>query len=332
MSERLTSGQWTRYWQNGTVTTFIDRFERNYDGEIGDFWQAQFSALPSEAALVDLATGNGALALLAAEYAVAKGFDWRITGIDFAEIDPANLVAAKYPAEVMQKISFVPHTAIEATGLPSHAFDLAMSQFGIEYAEPGAAIAEVGRLLQGAGRFAAMMHCKGSVLDQQAEDGIQQADVCLGSGLHPQLGQLVKRVDALRLKSKDPAKDRKAEALREGVNGITESLHKAMQQHEDPRQLAYFLENSMAVFRSHFKGSSTDEKLEFLRQVGEETLAYQQRMADLHLAARPAEDIALMESALALEGFSLTESARLHIEGEDFCHKLVAARPVANAT
>ena len=65
---RLSSGQWTRFWEKGTPTTFFGSFDKNYDGKIADFWSSQFDKLPEHAQILDLATGNGALAFLAAGY------------------------------------------------------------------------------------------------------------------------------------------------------------------------------------------------------------------------------------------------------------------------
>ena len=65
---RLDRDEWSRFWERGTVTTFEGHFGDNYDAEIRDFWWTEFARLADGAVIVDLATGNGALALLAARH------------------------------------------------------------------------------------------------------------------------------------------------------------------------------------------------------------------------------------------------------------------------
>ena len=310
----------------GSVTTFLGRFENNYDGELRDFWFEQFEALPPEAQILDLGTGNGALALLAAEYAVNKERAWQIAGVDSAKIDPMGVVAARCSKAMIEKTRFLSDTPIEATGLPEASIDLAMSQFGFEYAEPEAAVAEVARIMKPSGRFVAMVHVENSVLHKQALDGISQVDDCLASNLHEPLVRLVRRVDAIRRKGKNPADDKQSEDLRAAVNEITGVLHEKMEKYEDPAQLGFYTERSMAVFQASFNPRPVDEKLAFLQQVEAETRAYQQRMEDLKEAALTQAEVASLDQALSGQGFTLVDSARFQVEGLDFCHKLIATK------
>ncbi|WP_456373313.1 hypothetical protein, partial [Thiolapillus sp.] len=68
MAERLDARQWGDWWNKHSLTSFHGHFQNNYDGSLKQFWEERFANLPDNAAIVDLATGNGALALLAAEY------------------------------------------------------------------------------------------------------------------------------------------------------------------------------------------------------------------------------------------------------------------------
>lgn len=68
----LTDDEWEQFWRHGSVTTFERSGNPNYDGEIREFWERQFATLREGARIVDLATGNGAVALLAAEYSAAR--------------------------------------------------------------------------------------------------------------------------------------------------------------------------------------------------------------------------------------------------------------------
>ncbi|MCE2462275.1 MAG: class I SAM-dependent methyltransferase [Pseudomonadales bacterium] len=170
MSDRLSTDQWSRYWEKGTITTFHGRFGENYDGPVRDFWHGLFATLPGDARIVDLATGNGAVALLAAQYSHRQGRAFDIVGVDTAEIDPARLFAGKAYARHLRRIRFLARTPVGATTLPDSSQDLATSQFGIEYAETAATVAEVGRILKPQNAtFAAMIHHADSAIVRQAK-------------------------------------------------------------------------------------------------------------------------------------------------------------------
>ncbi|MEO1204008.1 MAG: class I SAM-dependent methyltransferase, partial [Pseudomonadota bacterium] len=127
-SERLSAEQWARFWRNGDVTTFRGRFQRNYDGPVLEFWRQVFAGTRAGERIVDIATGNGALALLCAQYAEANGRDVTITAFDFADIDPARDVGDPALLAAVDRIDFHGGTRIEATGFDDNAFDLAISQ------------------------------------------------------------------------------------------------------------------------------------------------------------------------------------------------------------
>ena len=51
------------------MTSLPQDFAANYDGEVAEFWQAAFAQVPPAGRMIDLCTGNGAIALLAVAYA-----------------------------------------------------------------------------------------------------------------------------------------------------------------------------------------------------------------------------------------------------------------------
>ncbi len=323
---KLSAEQWSVYWQKGTITTFLGRFGNNYDGEIRAFWQQVLSDLPDPAQIVDLATGNGALAILASETSIEQQRDLKISAIDYAQIDPTGEVLKKAKPEVLKRIEFHADTSMESTGLAAHEYDAAFSQFGFEYGSPLQTVAELDRILKPSATVALMMHREGSVLCQQANDGLQQVTACHNSGLHAELIKLLKLTDALQRKGKDPGEDTAAEILRDEINEITGSLHDEIEEHTDPTQLGFFLQNSMAVFSPQFAQSSLDDKLAMLDTVNSETVAYEQRMNDLITAARTDDNIRQLEVLLNKTGFTIKRSEVFIFEGHDFCHSLIASR------
>ena len=326
MNEKLSSEQWTKFWEKGTPTTFFGSFDKNYDGKIAEFWNTQFEKLSEDAQVLDLATGNGALSVLAAGYSVKSGKALSVTGIDYADIDPSGLVLGELAPLIRDKMEFHPFKSMENTGLAGDTFDLAISQFGFEYGEPRAAVQEASRVMKRESRLALLMHKKGSVIHRQSNDGIKEVEYCYESGLHALLSELIRRLDTVQTNGNDPAEDSEATDLREEINRVTGKLHDQMEAFKDPRHISYFLTNSMVMFRPQFANHSLADKLDLLRLVREETDAYALRMKDLQSAVRTNDDIRHLEQLLGAEGFEIIESEPLRVDEGVFCHRFVAER------
>ncbi len=328
MTERLDSSQWGRYWQKGSITTFLGRFADNYDGPVREFWQGVFDGLPTDANVVDLGTGNGAVALLAAQYSHRRHKEFRVVGVDSAPIDPVRRFAGKGYARHLRRIRFLPKTPIEAIPLPAASQHLAMSQFGFEYADADKAVAELDRVLKKRGaRFAAMLHHADSAIVQQAKEGIEQVAACAKSGLHPAIEELHARLDKLAKMGRDPRGDRRAAAGRTAVNDTLARLKRAGERYGDPGQLVYYVEQSMATFNpTASRGMDLDGKLAALRAVAQETESYRQRMRDLISAALDDAEVSRLTKRLGRAGFVLESDRPFALADIHFCHELQAAR------
>ncbi len=326
MTERLTSEQWTRFWEKGTPTTFFGSFDKNYDGKIAEFWNSQFDNLPDHAHVLDLATGNGALAVLAAGYSEQRNRSLSVTGIDSANIDPSGLVLSEMDPIIRDKIEFYSHRKMENTELAGHSFDLIISQFGFEYGYPAATVKEVSRVLKRQGTIALLMHRRGSVIHRQSNDGLKEVVYCNQSDLHPLLTELLKRLHKLSESGEDPVADKIAAELRDKINATSGKLHDQMEQFKDPRHIGYFLTNSMVMFRPQFANHSLEDKLDLLSRVREETDAYELRMEDLQSAVLSPAEIDRLEKLLTREGFKITLSEPLRVDEGIFCQKFVAER------
>ncbi len=323
---RLSSGQWTRFWEKGTPTTFFGSFDKNYDGKIADFWNSQFDKLPEHAQILDLATGNGALAFLAAGYSQQLKKPLSIIGIDSAEIDPSGLVRSQIDPIVRNKIKFHSHRSMENTKLEDDSFDLIISQFGFEYGDPKGAVEEASRVLKRKAGVALLMHRRGSVIHRQSKDGLKEVEYCNKSELHTLLEELLRCLQKVTDSGGDPLTDARAAKLRDKVNETTGKLHDEMENFKDPRHIGYFLTNSMVVFRPQFAEYSLEEKLNLLSTVREETDSYESRMKDLQSAVLSPTDIDKLETLMAREGFRVELSEPLKIDEGIFCHKFLAER------
>jgi SAM-dependent methyltransferase len=166
---------WDRYWQCDRIASCFDGAgAANYDDSVARAWGDFFAGLPSGVRIIDLCTGNGAVALMAA----AAGKDFSITAVDQADIDPPSYVTRN--REEMARIRFVGRTEVEALPFPDASFDAAISQYGIEYSDIPRTVTEVARVLGPGGRVRFVVHAADGIVAANARAIIGEADLLLG--------------------------------------------------------------------------------------------------------------------------------------------------------
>lgn len=330
MAIKLTPEQWSAYWQNRTITSFHGHFQKNYDGAIKQFWTRVFQNLPDQANILDLATGNGALAILAQQYSLVHDKGFRVTGIDSAEINPTEYLASQMElTDTLAKIRFISYASIENTGLPAGEFQLVMSQFGFEYADMGPACREVARLLEPQhGVFAAMLHHQRSAVLQQAKEAMRQINHCNNSGLLDVAEQLVGLQENLRQNG----------ALNEKELGLAKTLQQSMREGlsrlkhfagelQDPAHVLLFSGTLMKIFDRRSAGSmSTQGRLDTLQHLRQESDIYKLRMNDLSAAALTDPELQQLQQMLDRYGLEVNKPGLIDYAGNLFAKTIVAAR------
>lgn len=163
---------WNSYWQNTkTLNSFAEGEQGlGYKGEIAQFWQQVFTAQNATAKILDLATGNGALAVLALQY----NERFEVSASDQADIMPLKLFNEQdevYP--LLKKVSFYGNMPSEQLGFADEQFDLVISQFGFEYAQPELALQQVFRVLKPGGNFTALIHHSDSFITEDCRQGMR---------------------------------------------------------------------------------------------------------------------------------------------------------------
>lgn len=150
--------QWSRYWQAGQLTSLPQDFAVNYEGEIRDYWVSYFSELSNQSSVLDLCTGNGAVALLAQSYSDQQSKQFSVTGLDGASIS-LDTINQRYPnlSQQINAINFIDNQAIETMVLGVE-FDLITSQYGIEYCDWSVVAPKVAEHLKPAGQFVIITH------------------------------------------------------------------------------------------------------------------------------------------------------------------------------
>ncbi len=159
------SAHWSRYWAKGALTSLPQDFSGNYDGEIAAFWHEQFDRVPDGGHLVDICTGNGAIALLAADRARQLGREWHIIGLDAARLDPSQMAAQhRGHGYLLEHIELLDEQPFEVVSLKAGSVDLLTSQYGIEYCDWPRAANQAVRLLKTGGHLAMVSHAVDSDL------------------------------------------------------------------------------------------------------------------------------------------------------------------------
>ncbi|WP_333606514.1 class I SAM-dependent methyltransferase [Arsukibacterium sp.] len=171
-----TSQHWNDYWlHSSSLSSFAEgTAAAGYQGELLAFWQRYFAALAPAAILVDIGTGNGAIAVAARQFSNQQQLAFDIHATDAANINP--LVTFAHNAQlldVLKQIKFYPCCPAEQLPFPDNSINLITSQFALEYANIELAVTELLRVLAPMGTLVAVMHHNDTQLAQDCLAGIK---------------------------------------------------------------------------------------------------------------------------------------------------------------
>jgi SAM-dependent methyltransferase len=170
----LDRGIWDRYWRFDRIASCFDGAGAfNYHEAIAGGWRAFFGGLGDGAGIIDLCTGNGAVALLAAEDARFR----QIVAVDQADIDPPTFVTRH--RALLSRIAFHGKTPVEALPFADSSFDAAVSQFGLEYANVSRAVPELVRVLAPGARIRLVVHAADGRVAADARASCAEVDLLL---------------------------------------------------------------------------------------------------------------------------------------------------------
>lgn len=168
---------WDRQWRANLLSTLAGNLTPETASLIERGWGAFFESLPKGAAILDLATGNGYLALLALRVSDKAGKNFQVHGADYAAIDPPRAVP-DFQAE-LARIQFHPRVGCEKLIFADNTFDAVVSQHGVEYAKAGAAIREAARVLKSGGQARFLVHAKGGAILEANLPKLKQCEYML---------------------------------------------------------------------------------------------------------------------------------------------------------
>src|SRR5438270_9312301 len=171
---------WTEYWRTGRRGCLTDEAPVSARNHIEALWRGWFRQLPQSARIVDLACGSGEVARIASSVGEEARLLFDIEGVDLALLDETGESKARGNGTTMRL-----RGGIDIAHLPfaDGSFDCAVSQFGIEYAEPRAACREVARVLAQQGRGLLLVHHAESAITAAAASRLQAFAALIGDGL-----------------------------------------------------------------------------------------------------------------------------------------------------
>lgn len=305
------SDPWDRYWAYGNLHSFSQVAPGNYGGNIAAFWREQFEALTDGACIVDVATGNGAVALLALDTAAATGRGFTVHGSDMAAIDPVTQVSDDAVRERLARIHFHPRTAAEALPFADATVDLACSQFGLEYSDTTRSIPELARVLRIGGHAALIVHHSESSFVRSAREEARGIDYVLDEArLYLKTRNFLRALAEMRSPRGGPGGSLppKAAKKRRAVDEAIESIQTAARGRANPRVLLGPLNYVQEVLAMTGRVGPS-EALGWLQEARQRVVSMRQRLADMQAAACTGEDIASLERQLDAAAFTAVRTA-----------------------
>ncbi len=318
-----TTSAWDRFWQYDRVASFgTGAGAGNYGEPIAAGWRAFFATLPTAARILDLATGNGAIALMAVE----AGEDFKVTGADLAAVRPAAFVSNS--KRQLQKVRFLAGTPAEDLPLADASFDAVVSQYGIEYSDLDRSLPEAVRVLAPGARLRFAIHAAEGSIAANTRHAVQDADFLIDElDLTARAAACFQAIlDVERGRATGPFAQTAAQAryadFRDGLKAVAERIANAA----DVAMLTAVHATLTDLFqdRQAHDEAALEEKIENLRT---KIADHRERQRALLTAARSGEQMDAVADRLA--GLGLTDIARgeQRDDGALIGHVIEARRP-----
>jgi SAM-dependent methyltransferase len=297
--------QWDRYWAYGNLHSFSQMSSGNYHGAVAAYWRACFAVADPGSRILDVATGNGAIALLALEASDSHSKAFTIHGIDLADIEPAARIGDPAVAERLGRIHFHGRTGAEALPFDDGSFDLVCSQFGLEYSDLSRSFPEIARTLRPRGRLALIMHHADSVLLRAAHEELRQLDYVLDDvKLYLRARNLLRAMAEAHRGTKNRAARRnpKLEKKRRALHDAMATVRRAAESSPNPNMLLGPAQYVREIFAAADR-SSADELLKWLDEALRRVSANRRRLQDMIDAAMDEAHAARLRELAVRSGF-----------------------------
>lgn len=309
------TAHWDSYWQGSTSLNSFGEGDAatGYDGELLTVWNSCFMQLPVDATVVDVGTGNGAIAVAARKYSDSKQLNFTIYGTDAAKIRPLQVFAANPQLTgLLKTIQFYPECKTEKLPFADGSADLVTSQFAFEYAERKAALAECIRILKPGSHFMAIMHHANSDIARDSAIGLAVlAAFLVETAFFDCARRLLNCLAAQASQPNDAVQNQQVQQVNQQLLAISQQIK--LQVPADGLHWFNDVMSRVAKLIIHFTPDNTDQ----LTKVQHSLTAFRQRLADQQHASLSPDDATLFASQLTEAGYAyqLTE---LQIENQLF--------------
>lgn len=322
---RAAQERWNRYWEHGFLTSCTGAFSGNYEGTLKSVWERFIAECRPGSRVLDICTGNGAIAMIANEISRDRSLDLEIHAIDSAVIRP--LATVRQDRDLLEGIHFHSETAAESTPFPAGHFDGVTGQYAFEYTDEAGCIAELARITAPGGRLQFVIHHSGSVVIETSREELRNGALILQeTRIFDLAGSLMERVGATRTpeERRALAADPDAESERAALNRGADRLSRAAQSSPHPELIHLALDRISGAYKALGQGAA--QALERLAAGRREIEANLARLEDLMAAARSPEDLDRIAGSLASAGFEVGEPQELRHDGGPLMGWLLQAR------
>lgn len=294
MSFDSSPGSWTRYWRAGNQDTC---FTASGSFSIEQTWREFFESLAAGSAILDLATGNGTVALIAARVGEEKQRDFHISAVDQADIDPGG--SLKNPSSRLDSIEFIPNTFLEDLPFTESRFDAVCSQFGFEYSDTAKAIPQIARVCKPGARLCLIIHAQSGEVERSSKSRLNRVKALIAGDSALELAKEIARLqlDASlanharlqKLETRFWSKLRKSHKKLEGLARDDVALNSV---------------NYLGTLMQDRRRIAAVELDRLIRDLDGELHAYVVRLNTMIGAARSEQDMEEIIASLAANGFS----------------------------
>lgn len=287
--------EWDRFWRYDRLSSFeTGPGAANYTGEAAQGWRRFFARVPEGGSVLDIATGNGAIPVLAVE---AKR-KLKVTGSDLADIAPDRFVTT---SDALRQVTFRGRTNAELLPFDNSTFDAVTSQFGIEYSDMTKSLPEAMRVLKSGGRLRLAMHAKEGAVVRDTARSLADADFLLESAQLIPLAVL--SLSSLVAWEKGEGLKEKAQSdhaqFREALDAVAQYERQAM----DRQMLASVRSDLIEAFNTH-RQKDLAEQIAGFQELASQVQDHRERQRALVRAAVARDEVEGFAARLAEAGFT----------------------------
>ena len=177
---------WDQYWQDGRLASCGGQGGANYQPVIAEGWRRFFDTLAEGTHILDICSGNGAVARMAAESAALRNVHVTIDAVDAAAINPLRHGLGA------DLIRFSPRVAAENLPFPDATFDVIVGQYAIEYTDTARTLAELRRVSRPHVALRFVTHAADGIAVREAKRQLADVARLTGTGIFEAAEALVK--------------------------------------------------------------------------------------------------------------------------------------------